>query len=194
MLTRNHIEWHPGKDLEVLNIHKPMCPFHGHTLVIPDCGWARTNFFLLLFLTWQSLPFRRRGRDLFNWHSWRSCPYILNPRNDRSGVCNWSNGRTFPVTRAPFFPIFDKGSSFLDLIFAYISLLNLVIISTRKKHLKKKGRKKKDPSTHEKINTDEVNTYIFFPQCRCCARRREMGHGLGNRMQAFADLQGPPNF
>ena len=37
----------------------------------------------------------------------------------------------FPVTQTPFFPILDKGSSFLGLIFAYMSLLNLVVISAR---------------------------------------------------------------
>ena len=42
------------------------------------------------------------------------------------------------VTHTVFFPMLDNGSSFFDLIFAYISLLNLVVISTRRKHLKKK--------------------------------------------------------
>ena len=37
----------------------------------------------------------------------------------------------FPVTRTTFFPRLDKGSSFLDRIFAYMSLLNLVVISAR---------------------------------------------------------------
>ena len=37
----------------------------------------------------------------------------------------------FPVTQTPFFPILDKGLSFLGLIFAYMSLLNLVVISAR---------------------------------------------------------------
>ena len=48
----------------------------------------------------------------------------------------------FPVTRTPFFPMLDKGSSFLDLIFAYVSLLNLVVISARRKHLFKKKKSK----------------------------------------------------
>ena len=47
----------------------------------------------------------------------------------------------FPVTRTPFFPILDKSSSFLDLIFAYMSLLNLVIISVRMEYLLKKKKK-----------------------------------------------------
>ena len=41
----------------------------------------------------------------------------------------------FPVTRTVFFPKLDSGSSFLDLIFAYMSLLNFVVISARRKHL-----------------------------------------------------------
>ena len=41
----------------------------------------------------------------------------------------------FPVTRTVFFLMLDNGLSFFYLIFTYISLLNLVIISTRRKHL-----------------------------------------------------------
>ena len=66
VLTRNYVEWHLGKDLEVLNIHNLVCLLHGHTLIIPDGRWARTNSFLFLFLTRHSLPFRGRSRDLFN--------------------------------------------------------------------------------------------------------------------------------
>ena len=81
----------------------------------------------------------------------------------------------FPVTRTPFFLMLDSGSSFLDLIFAYISLLNLVVISTRRKHLEKK----KNPSICKRINTDELNTYYFFLQCRCRVRRKETGQDQG---------------
>ena len=48
--------------------------------------------------------------------------------------------RPFPVTRTPFFPMLDKGSSYLDRIFAYMSLLNLVVISARIEYLQKKKR------------------------------------------------------
>ena len=43
----------------------------------------------------------------------------------------------FPVTRTVFFPKLDRGSSFFDRIFAYISLLNFVVISARRKCVKK---------------------------------------------------------
>ena len=49
----------------------------------------------------------------------------------------------FPVTQTPFFPMLDKGSSFLDRIFTYISLLNLVVISARIEYLQKKGVEKR---------------------------------------------------
>ena len=39
------------------------------------------------------------------------------------------------VIRTDLVPIADKGSSFLFLILAYISLLNFVVISTRREHL-----------------------------------------------------------
>ena len=103
---------------------------------------------------------------------------------------------TLPVTRTPFFPMLDNNSSFLDLIFAYISLLNLVVISARRKHLLKK---KKNPSVYKRINTDEhntneLNTYSFFLQCRDRAERRETGRDQGYRRQRFANLLGRPNF
>ena len=43
----------------------------------------------------------------------------------------------FPVTRITFLPRLDKGSSFLALILAYMSLLNLVVIYKKKKKKKK---------------------------------------------------------
>ena len=38
-------------------------------------------------------------------------------------------------------PMADRGSSFLPLILVYISLLNFVVISARRKHLSKKKKK-----------------------------------------------------
>ena len=67
----------------------------------------------------------------------------------------------FPVTRIPFFPMLDSGSSFLDLIFAYISLLNLVVISARRKHLLKK-KKKIQVYTRESILKSSILTLFFF--------------------------------
>ena len=55
----------------------------------------------------------------------------------------------FPVTRTPFFPMLDKGSSFLDRIFAYMSLLNLVVISARIEYLQKKRGWKRGVETQD---------------------------------------------
>ena len=49
----------------------------------------------------------------------------------------------FPVTHTVLFSMLDNGSSFFDLIFAYKSLLNVVVFSTKRKKLKKKKKKKK---------------------------------------------------
>ena len=46
------------------------------------------------------------------------------------------------VIQTDLVPMVDRGSSFLPLILAYISLLNFVIISARGKHLSKKKKKK----------------------------------------------------
>ena len=56
-------------------------------------------------------------------------------------VTGVTNG-PFPVTRTTFFPRLDKGLSFLDRIFAYMSLLNLVIIFARIEYFKKKKKKR----------------------------------------------------
>ena len=47
----------------------------------------------------------------------------------------------FLVTCIVLYPRLDNGSSFFILIFAYISLLNLVFISAKGKHLLKKKKK-----------------------------------------------------
>ena len=67
----------------------------------------------------------------------------------------------FPVTRTHFFPMLDKGSSFLDLIFVYMSLLNLVVISTRIEYLKKRHRKAKLILTTSHL-TRLTLTHFFF--------------------------------
>ena len=64
------------------------------------------------------------------------------------------------MTRTPFFPMLDNGLSFLDLIFAYISLLNLVVISTRRKHLLKK--KKIQVYVRGSILTSSIFTLFSF--------------------------------
>ena len=55
----------------------------------------------------------------------------------------------FPVTQTPFFPMLDKGSSYLNRIFAYMSLLNLVVISARIEYLHKKKRWKRGAETQD---------------------------------------------
>ena len=68
----------------------------------------------------------------------------------------------FPVTRTPFFPMLDKGSSFLDLIFAYMSLLNLVVISARIEYSGKKGRRKARLILMTSQLTRLILTLFFF--------------------------------
>ena len=51
------------------------------------------------------------------------------------------------VIRTDLVPMADRGSSFLTLILAYISLLNFVVISAKGKHLSKKKKKKKGKKT-----------------------------------------------
>ena len=48
----------------------------------------------------------------------------------------------FLVMRIVLFPMLDNSSSFFHLIFTYMSLLNLVVISTKRKTLVKKNKNK----------------------------------------------------
>ena len=66
-------------------------------------------------------------------------------------------GEPLPMMRTVFFPILDSGSSFFTLILAYMSLLNLVVISIRGTRVKKKKSVCK-----EGIN--EIKTYSFSLQ------------------------------
>ena len=50
-------------------------------------------------------------------------------------------GGPFPITRTVLFQRLDNGSFFLDLILAYISWLNLVVILAKKEKKEKKKRK-----------------------------------------------------
>ena len=44
VLTRNHVDRHPRKDLKVLSFHNIVCPLHSHTFIIKD---GRAGSFLL---------------------------------------------------------------------------------------------------------------------------------------------------
>ena len=138
MLTRHYVERHSIKDLEVLSLYNSMCPLHGHTLVIPD---GRTHFPLLLLLS-ETRCLLEEGVGISSTEVVGEATRTLSTP-ETMGVAS-ADGRTdgpLPVTRTPFLPIFAKGSSFLDLILAYMSLLNLVVISKKKKRRETKKSK-----------------------------------------------------
>ena len=138
MLTRNYVERHSRKDLEVLSLYNVMCPLHGHTLVIPD---GRTHFPLLLLLS-ETRCLLEEGVGISSTEVAEEATCTLSTP-ETMGVAS-ADGRTygpFPMIQTPFLPIFAKGSSFLDLILAYMSLLNLVVISKKKKKEKLRNPK-----------------------------------------------------
>ena len=59
----------------------------------------------------------------------------------------------------------DKGSSFLDLIFPYMSLLNLVVISARMEYLKKGHRKAKLILTTSHLTRLTLTLFFFNTKC-----------------------------
>ena len=72
-------------------------------------------------------------------------------------------GVPLSVIRIDLVPIANKGSSFLFLILAYISLLNFVVIFARREHLSiivQVSTKRKRATLTNLILT------FFFPQCR----------------------------
>ena len=105
-----------------------MCPFHRQSLIVPDSRRVRIGLF-------------KEGVGISSTEvAGEAILAVSTPETmgvvEAIGVMNGP----FPVTRTPLFPMLDSGLSFLDLIFAYISLLNLVIISTRRKNLLKKKK------------------------------------------------------
>ena len=130
MLTRNYVEGHSRKDLEVLSLYNIMCSLHGHTLVILD---VRTHFLLLPLLS-RHFCLLEEGVGISSTEVAGEAARTFSTL-ETMGVA-FAAGRTdgpIPVIRTPFLLIFAKGSSFLDLILAYMSLLNLVVISEEKK-------------------------------------------------------------
>ena len=169
LLVGNHIEWYAVEDLQILNRHDPIRPVHSQAPVTPY------DFSL-------SLP------DTCNL--FEEGVGISSTKVAGEAVLTISTAKTievaevtrvtdgpFPVTQTPFFPMLDKGSSFLDRIFTYMSLLNLVVISARIEYLhkKKKGGKEaqKRKTNTDDLITDEVCTYSFFPLCGASARHRQ---------------------
>ena len=147
MLAHNHVERHFKKDFKVLSLHNVMCPLHGHTLIVPD---GRTTLSFSFSLA--------DSRCLFDDGVGMSSTEVAGEATRRlstpetMGVAS-AEGRTdgpFPVMRTPFLPMFAKGSSFLDLIFTYISLLNLVVIS--KKKINKKRERERE-TKKSKVHT-----------------------------------------
>ena len=78
----------------------------------------------------------------------------------------------FSTTRTVLFPMMERGSFFLPLIFAYIPWLNLVVIPVTKHLLKKKGE--------ERGSNNEFNTYSFFPQFQQFAEHKQKALDQGS--------------
>ena len=172
--SRNIVEGHTRKGLQILGSNNLMSSVHHQTLVIPNGGWTRIN--LLLLLVWQARPFN--GSKESSTEVVGESVLVVSV-TETMGVTETKGVEKgpFSMMHTVFFLMLDNGSSFFDLIFTYISLLNLVIISARSKHLLKK--KKKEAST------DEVNTYFFFPQSHGCAGQRQKAPVWGNKRREY---------
>ena len=140
LLVCDHIEWHAVKGFQVLSHHDPYARSTTRPLSLHTVDQWESTFSL-------SLP---DTRNLFEERVGISSTEVAGEAVlivstvEMMGVADMTGVTEgpFPVTRTPFFPMLDKGSSFLDLIFTYMSLLNLVVIFARIGYLKKKKRKK----------------------------------------------------
>ena len=133
--SHNLIEGHTRDDLQVLSSHGPVCPFHRQPLSSQTLDERELAFSFTLSVT----------RGLFEVGVGISSTEVAGKVvltvsvPETMGVMEvvGVTEGPFPVTRTVFFLRLDSGSSFFVLIFAYMSLLNLVIISTKGKHLLK---------------------------------------------------------
>ena len=153
MMPRNVICWHPWEHLHLVCVEGILSSRHRNSSIIPNVRRPRANLLLLLLPKPQPLI---AGRKLFNRRVGDATP---------AGVEVGEEGSVAKI-KAPLsvmwtdlVPRADKGSSFLFLIIAYISLLNFVVISKKRKHLSTIIQVN---TKTKKGNTDEPKTY-FFP-------------------------------
>ena len=158
MTTCHSIEGHPGEDLEIFSSDNPMSPVQRQPLVTPDGRYTGINLLLLLWRQTRSLE-TRVGSSSIEVEG-EAVLVVSAPEATRVIEVAGTAGEPLPVMRIVFFPIFDSGSSFFALILAYMSLLNLVVISARGMSIKKKKKCVKC-----KGSTNELKTYSFFLQC-----------------------------
>ena len=147
MASRNLVKGHP------------VCPFHHQSLIVPHGRWARISL-RLLFVRY-ARPFLKAGVGISSTEvAGEAVLAVSVPKTmgvmDSIGVTEGP----FPMMRTVLFPMLDDGSSFFDLIFSYMSLLNLVVISTKRKTLVKK--KKTQVYTRESILTNLTLTLFFL--------------------------------
>ena len=138
--SHNLIEGHTRDDLQVLSSHGPVHPFHRQPPLSQTLDERESAFSFTLSVT----------RGLFEVGVGISSIEVVGEVVlavsvlEIMGVME-ADGVTegpFPMTCIVLFPRLDNGLSFFILIFAYMSLLNLIVISAKGKQLLKKKKKK----------------------------------------------------
>ena len=148
MTSHNLIGRCPRENLQVLSSDDLMCPLHRKSSVVLNTGQTRIG--LLLPLSVKRGLFKI-GVVISSTEVAGEVVFVVSiPRTAGLTVTVGVTGGPCPITRTIFFSRLDNGSFFLDLILAYISWLNLVIIPKKKKKKKENIVKKKKKEKRER--------------------------------------------
>ena len=130
MTSHNLIGRHTRENLQVLSSDDLIRPLHRQPSIVPNTRWMGIG--LLLSFVGQAW-FLQDGRVISSTEVAEEAVFIVSVL----GIARVTGG-PFLTMRTVLFPILDSGLFFFDLIFTYMSWLNLVIISAQRKHLLKK--------------------------------------------------------
>ena len=179
----NLIDRHSREYFHVISTKDVLSTCQGNPSIIPNTRRSGVNLlFLLVPSPWPLMPWSkllyRGGRQRYpyrprSWSGQKSCKYGGPSLRYTDGLSPNSGQRLILLAPHPGIH---------------------VLVELRCHFFKGKTLVNTYPSMYEGVNTDKPNTYSFFLQYLGCARRREMGSDLGNRMQGSADLQDCPNF
>ena len=182
---RNIICWHPREYLHVICAKDVLGSRHGNSSIILDTRRPGVNLLLLLVPNPQPLI---TGSKLFDWQGWWRHPRCHEGWGRREHRKDWSASIR---DRDGLSPNCKQG---LVLLVPHPGIH--VLIKLRRHFCKKRTLVNNYTSKHKKKNgnTDELNTYSFFPQYWWVATRKKMGLDLNNKTQESEDPQGRPNF
>ena len=132
MTPRDVISWHSREHLKLVCAKGFLSSCHRDSTIIPDVRSLESTF---SFCFSPALSLLLRG-GTSSTDGVRDTPLAGAEVGEDGSAARI--GTPLSVIQTDLIPMADRGSSFLPLILAYISLLNFVVTSARIKHLSKK--------------------------------------------------------